>query len=126
MKQCAVFLMTVLLGMTAVTFPGFFSGGGNAPDRPGAESAAPVECVWTVIFEDEEGNPVPGGIVNFCTDSTCLPVPADENGRAVFTGAPQSYHLQVLRAPQGYAAEPGWEAWTEENGGEVRIPLSRQ
>ena len=60
--------------------------------------AAGAECRYTVTFLDQDGLPVPGCIVNFCTDDACLPVTADENGAAEFLGAPYRYHLQVLKS----------------------------
>ena len=88
------------------------------------EAAGPV--TYTVTFVDQDGAPVPGCIVNFCTDEACTPVIADESGVAVFTGAPYAYHLQVLKVPEGYAFDTSLELYTEESGGELTFTVTRE
>ncbi len=81
---------------------------------------------YAVRFIDQNGDPVPGCIVNFCTDTFCMPVVADETGTARFTGEPYAYHLQVLKVPAGYAFDTAQEFWTEENGGEITITVAKE
>ena len=64
---------------------------------------------YTAVFVDQNGEPVPGCIVNFCTDEMCVPAIADENGYAVFEGLPITYHLQVIRVPDGYEYDTAQE-----------------
>ena len=90
-----------------------------------AESES-AEQTYTVRFIDQNGDPVPGCIVNFCTDTFCMPVVADETGIAQFTGEPYAYHLQVLKVPAGYAFDTTQEFWTEEKGGEITLPVTRE
>ena len=84
------------------------------------------QSVYTVRFVDQDGAPVPGCIVNFCTDETCTPVIADENGVAAFTGAPYAYHLQVIRVPNGYKFDTAQEFYAEENGGEMIFTVTKE
>ena len=51
---------------------------------------------------DQYGNPVPDMIVNFCTDQACAQTQSDENGIISFDGAEDNYHIQLLKAPEGY------------------------
>ncbi|MBR4540011.1 MAG: TlpA family protein disulfide reductase [Clostridia bacterium] len=81
---------------------------------------------YAVRFIDQNGDPVPGCIVNFCTDTFCMPVAADETGVARFTGEPYAYHLQVLKVPAGYAFDTAQEFWTEENGGEITLTVTKE
>ncbi len=83
-------------------------------------------AVYTVTFTDQFGRPVPGCIVNFCTDDMCVPVTADESGKAEFTGAPGTYHLQVLRVPEGYEFDTSLEFYTDENGGDTPLTVTKQ
>ena len=92
-------------------------------DYADSESA---EREYTVRFIDQNGNPVPGCIVNFCTDTFCMPVVADETGTARFTGEPYAYHLQVLKVPAGYAFDTAQEFWTGENGGETILTVTKE
>lgn len=83
-------------------------------------------AVYTVTFTDQFGRPVPGCIVNFCTDNMCVPVTADENGTAGFTGTPGIYHLQVLRVPEGYEFDTSLEFYTEKYGGDIPITVTKR
>jgi len=81
---------------------------------------------YAVYFVDQDGAPVPGCIVNFCTDETCVPVIADENGAAVFSGAPYAYHLQVIKVPEGYEFDTAQAFYAEEDGGEMTFVVTRK
>ena len=84
-----------------------------------------AEAAWTVRFVDQDGAPVSGCIVNFCTDETCATVISDENGVASFRGAPYAYHLQVIRVPGGYAFDTAQEFTADEYGGELTLTVTR-
>ena len=98
-----------------------------AEEAPAAREEAPAgERAYRVLFRDQEGEAVPGCIVNFCTDSACMPVAADEQGVALFTGAPDRYHLQVLRVPSGYRFDTEQEFYMDETGGEMILTLVKE
>ena len=80
---------------------------------------------YTVIFQDQNGDPVPGCIVNFCTDEACTPVVADDAGTAVFTGEPYEYHLQVIKVPEGYSFDTEQEFYTEAESSEIRFEVTK-
>ena len=96
-------------------------------DYDGAADTADAagESAYTVLFTDQDGAPVPGCVVNFCTDTACVPVVADENGAAVFTGAPYAYHLQVIKVPEGYSFDTAQEFTADPNGGEISFTVTR-
>ena len=85
-----------------------------------------VQASYTVRFVDAQGNPVPGCIVNFCTDEMCLPVVADADGVAAYTGEPYAYHLQVIKVPDGYAFDTAREFYTETTGGEMTVTVEKK
>ena len=85
-----------------------------------------VQATYTVRFVDAQGAPVPGCIVNFCTDEMCLPVVADADGVAAYTGEPYAYHLQVIRVPDGYAFDTAREFYTETTGGEMTVTVEKK
>lgn len=74
-----------------------------------ANSAAPEEetAVYQLSVVDQNGDPVPGAVVKFCTDESCVPVTADEAGKLSYSAAPQVYHVEVLSVPEGYEAPEG-------------------
>lgn len=86
--------------------------------------AAPMEIAFAAL--DQYGEPVPGTAAQFCTDEFCRLVRADETGRAFFTGAPAAYHLQLLKAPEGYAAASQAEAPLPPLSGDVAMILDRE
>ncbi|MBO4378790.1 MAG: TlpA family protein disulfide reductase [Clostridia bacterium] len=67
---------------------------------------------------DQYGEPVPGVYVNFCTDTACIPVPADGDGTITFMGAPDVYHVQLLKVPAGYSFDASFELYTTRMHGE--------
>ena len=61
---------------------------------------------YTVYFTDEQGLPLPGCAVSFCAGERCVPVFANDEGVAVYEGAPNNYEVKLISAPEGYRAEP--------------------
>ena len=58
---------------------------------------------------DQDGAPVPGVMLNFCTDAACIPRKSDANGTVSFDGAPDVYHVQLIKAPEGDLTYDGTE-----------------
>ena len=73
---------------------------------------------YLVHVADQDGNPVEGVTVNFCTDTACVPKESDENGLITFTGAPDAYHVQIIDAPDGYSWDEDYEMYTAREYGE--------
>ena len=98
---------------------------GTAPATTEAAQGESAMSTYTVTFVDQNGDPVPGCIINFCTDETCVPTVADENGVATFEGAPYAYHLQVIKVPAGYEFDTTQEFYAEEAGGELSFTVTK-
>ena len=95
------------------------------------EDAGPVQeeqaqvkayCLHTV---DQDGAPVPGVMVNFCTDTACTQMKSDENGTIAYDGAPDTYHIQVLKVPEGYSFDPDFELYTTPAYGEWLLRIRK-
>ena len=95
-------------------------------DPAGEPEAAADSVTYEVTFTDQNGDPVPGCVINFCTDESCQPVRSDENGLAVFTGEPYAYHLQVIKVPEGYDFDTTQEFTADETGGEIGFTVPKQ
>ena len=67
---------------------------------------------------DQNGNPVEGVTVNFCTDVSCVPKESDEDGLITFTGAPDAYHVTIVDVPDGYSWDEDYEMYTAREYGE--------
>ena len=82
-------------------------------EESAAASAVPEEPqAYMLYVVDQDGEPVPGVIVTFCTDLACRPAQADPSGVIAFAAEPDVYHVQVLRAPKGYGFDPDFELLT--------------
>ena len=85
-------------------------------DAEPEENAAPQ--AYTVHIVDQNGSPVPGVYAKFCTDETCVMQLSDENGTISFAGTPDVYHVELLKVPEGYSYDPGFEMKTDAVYGE--------
>lgn len=72
---------------------------------------AVLYTVFCCVGESNAG--VEGVIINFCTEDACYPIVSDETGKAVFTGSPAKYHVQIIRVPEGWQLEGDAEWYTE-------------
>ncbi len=103
-----------------------YDGGRERASTASAETAPAIEvAAWAVHFVDQYGAPVPGCVINFCTDEACVPAVANENGYATFEGAPYPYHLQVIKVPQGYQFDTAQEFTVEPTGGEMQFVVTK-
>ena len=90
-----------------------------------SETEDPSKCIYTVVITDlENGEGIEGVIVNFCIDSTCVPVTTDEEGTAVFTGEPYKYHVQIIKCPEGYEMPEESDWYTEEKTETFNVTLA--
>ncbi len=70
----------------------------------------PVEFVYTVTVEDEDGNPIEGVFVQICAGTTCVPKATDANGVAGYdteiTGDGE-LTAKIINVPEGYIPVDG-------------------
>lgn len=90
-----------------------------------AASAEDAPTAYTLYLIDQDGEPVPGVIVSFCTDETCTLLESDAGGLVRFDGAPDEYHLQLLKAPEGYGFDAEFEMVTGRDYGEWAVRIRR-
>ena len=74
---------------------------------------------------DQYGDPVPDVKINFCTDVACALQIADENGLISFSAPLENYHVQLLKVPEGYSFDPGFELCTGDAFGEWDILIRK-
>ena len=70
------------------------------PAETGAGEEKKNTC--RVIVTDEEGDPVAGAGVQFCSNTTCVPGKTDEEGIASFSAEKGQYTVHVQKVPEGY------------------------
>ncbi len=74
---------------------------------------------------DQYNQPVPGVMINFCTDVACRAEFSDENGLIAFTGEAADYHVQVLKVPEGYSYDPDFILQTGSAFGEWALIIRK-
>ena len=87
-----------------------------------AESSADAYIIHVL---DQNGDPVPEVVVNFCTDTACTPCEADESGTIAYTGKPDVYHVQIIDYPEGYSCDESFEMYTPKTYGEWVLRLRK-
>lgn len=92
-----------------------YLGGGSAAEQ----------AVYKVTVTDQDGKPVPGCVLNFCTEEACTSVICGENGVAEFRGEPYAYRVQVLSLPDGYDFDGGDELFVKAAGDELSVTVTR-
>ena len=73
-----------------------------AGDTVGTTAAGKGEGAYIVLVTDENGTPVPGVKVQFCSDTQCMMGRTDNTGVAVFNMEPGNYEAHILKQPDGY------------------------
>ena len=69
-------------------------------------AAAPTPGdAYRIICVDEDGNPVQGATIQFCSDTQCMMGKTDADGVAVFEEAPGHYTVHLLKVPAGFAKD---------------------
>jgi len=92
------------------------------------ETSAKIEGdqTYTVVFVDEEGNPVPEVMAAFCTADKCNQTESDEEGKCTYTGPADTYHVTIVEVPEGFKDDYGDDVYTERMGSSITIVLKRE
>ena len=135
----AIFLVSALLaavnqfGSTALmsaASPGADETAQTAETLPEGSSTCVIPVSGTpeayiLHVTDQDGTPVPDVRVKFCTDLTCMMQKSDETGTVTFAGAPDVYHVEIYKVPEGYSFDPDFELVTESIYGEWILRIRR-
>ena len=88
-------------------------------------SAPPGVSDYTLIYVDQNGNPVEGLIANICDDNACMPMFSDASGAISFQLPSFAYHVQVIRVPEGYAYDLTEESYLDGGGGTYTFTVQK-
>lgn len=58
---------------------------------------------YMVLVMDQENAPVPGVLVEFCTDTQCVTAETDATGMAELESEPAACTVHILKVPEGFA-----------------------
>ena len=84
----------------------------------GDERTENTQQAYVLHVVDQDNHPVEEVMVNFCTDTACVPRESDEDGLITFTGAPDAYHVTIVDVPEGYSWDEEYEMYTPREYGE--------
>lgn len=80
---------------------------------------------YVLHVTDQAGQSVAGLYANFCTDTACTMLQSGEDGVITFDGAPDTYHVQLLRAPKGCRFDPDFQLWIGPEAGQWQLQIHR-
>ena len=84
------------------------------------------EQTYTVFFVDQNGEPVPEVAAAFCTAQRCSNVESDENGKCVFKGPAETYHVTIVEVPDGYSEDYDDDVFTEKYSCSITIVIEKK
>ena len=94
--------------------------------RGGGPEEADGEQTYTVLFADEDGNPVPGVSAAFCTAVRCSYTESDAEGRCIYTGPAGEYHVTLVEVPEGFREDIDEDISMGPSGGTITVKLVRE
>lgn len=99
----------------------------DVPETEATETPADDGMVvYTVTVVDENGEPVPGVVVQWCLE-TCFPGFTNASGVAQYTAAEADYHVSINSMPAGYTYSTDEQEFSYENGStEMTIVLKAE
>ena len=80
---------------------------------------------YEVTILDQNGAPVPGCAVNFCTEESCVPMVSDETGRVCYYADPYAYRVQLLSVPEGYDYTGSDALFMKAEGDQMTITVTK-
>lgn len=89
-----------------------------------ANGTADKKNACRVMVTDQDGKPVAGVAVQFCSDTSCMMGRTDAEGTASFTAEEGTYTVHVQKVPEGYAACKD-EFEVPQDFGDVKIILNK-
>lgn len=89
-------------------------------------SAAEDEAIYEIKCVDTAGQPVPGVMLQICDESTCQVVVTDEYGSYSLKLHPYAWEVHILKAPEGYVANPLDVMTMPVQGGSVTFVLEKK
>ena len=84
------------------------------------------EQTYTVRFVDQNGEPIPEVMAAFCTAERCSNVESDEDGKVVYKGPADTYHVTIVEVPDGYSEDYNDDVFTEKYSCSITIVIDKE
>ena len=97
----------------------------SAPAEDTASSAEAESQGYAVLVQDENGDPVPDVMVQFCSDTECMMETTDGDGTAAFDVEAGTYTVHILKVSEGFE-EDSEEYEAPAEPGTVEITLKKK
>ena len=82
--------------------------------------------IYTIIYVDQNGDPVPGVMCQVCDEATCQVFVSDANGVCEFTLPAGAYEIHTLKVPEGYEGDTTTVTDAPIQGGELTFTLTKK
>ena len=103
-----------------------YADGTQAGDAEVVDVAMPAGyATYTIVYTDQNGNPVPGVMVQVCDAATCKVYTTDENGTVAFTDAAFAWEIHTLKVPEGYEGDTNTVTLAPVDGGEMHFTVTK-
>lgn len=84
-----------------------------------------TDAAYIVTVTDTDGNPVPGAMVQVCSETLCNVYVSDENGQCAFVLEPDNWEMHLLMLPEGYSGDTESITELDPMDGEIEIVLEK-
>jgi hypothetical protein len=81
---------------------------------------------YTVIYVDQNGDPVPGVMCQVCDAESCRVFVSDDSGVCQFVLSPGAYEIHTLKVPAGYEGDTTTITEAPAGGGELSFTLTKK
>lgn len=90
-----------------------------------AEEEEYALSTYTIKYIDQNGDPVPGVMVQICDAATCQVYTTNEEGMAYFVGEPFAWEIHTLKVPAGYEGDTNTVTLAPVEGGELAFTVTK-
>lgn len=84
-----------------------------------------TDQAYLIRITDTDGNPVPGVMVQVCSETLCNVYVSDENGQCAFVLEPDNWEMHLLVLPEGYSGDTESVMELDPLGEEIDIILEK-
>lgn len=89
------------------------------------DSGEITDAAYLIRITDTSGAPVPGVMVQVCSEEICNVYFSDENGQCAFVLAPDNWEMHLLMLPEGYTGDTESVTELDPLGEEINITLEK-
>jgi len=89
------------------------------------DSGEITDAAYIIRLTDTNGDPVPGVMVQVCSETLCNVYVSDEDGMCAFVLEPDNWEMHLLMIPEGYLGDTESVTSLDPMGEEIEIVLQK-